>query len=289
MPEISEVKIMTDFINEVVHDKIFTKIEKSPESKVKCDFDLDYNQFHIETESRGKEIKMTIMPNDFMLHRDDECLMLSMGMSGHWRFTKTGEELKHSHLKFYTNDGYTLSLVDVRRFAKWKWGDWNIKRGPDPVREYRAFVKNINDNIHKKIFDKPICELMLNQQYFNGIGNYLRAEILYRAGQNPFMSSRKAINDTILKLCKQIPEEAYTVGGGELKDWSNPYNAGYGRGRINKSMMKKKMHNFRDWLQCYQKMCCVVDGTKRKMWFDERWLSDEYINHETKKLHSIQD
>ena len=36
------------------------------------------------------------------------------------------------------------------------------------------------ENLEKSVFNKPICEVLLNQKYFNGIGNYLRAEILYR-------------------------------------------------------------------------------------------------------------
>lgn len=42
------------------------------------------------------------------------------------------------------------------------------------------FRENILSNLSDKAFDRPICEALLNQMYFNGIGNYLRAEILYR-------------------------------------------------------------------------------------------------------------
>lgn len=40
--------------------------------------------------------------------------------------------------------------------------------------------ENVLKNLEDKAFDKPICEALLNQKFFNGIGNYLRAEILYR-------------------------------------------------------------------------------------------------------------
>lgn len=40
--------------------------------------------------------------------------------------------------------------------------------------------ENVLKNLDDKAFDKPICEALLNQKFFNGIGNYLRAEILYR-------------------------------------------------------------------------------------------------------------
>ena len=42
------------------------------------------------------------------------------------------------------------------------------------------FRNNVLQNLEAAAFNKPICEVLLNQKYFNGIGNYLRAEILYR-------------------------------------------------------------------------------------------------------------
>ena len=51
--------------------------------------------------------------------------------------------------------------------------------------DYDNFRQNIIDNLDEPAFkNKPICEVMLNQKYFNGIGNYLRAEILYRLNKS---------------------------------------------------------------------------------------------------------
>ena len=40
--------------------------------------------------------------------------------------------------------------------------------------------ENVLNNLDKAVFKRPICEALLDQQYFNGMGNYLRAEALYR-------------------------------------------------------------------------------------------------------------
>ncbi len=75
-------------------------------------------------------------------------------------------------------------------------------------------------------FEVPICELLLNQRYFNGIGNYLRAEILCRAGVEPFSKSfavlnngnRVCIRENMLVslccvcVCKSLCENMYFVG-----------------------------------------------------------------------------
>ena len=38
---------------------------------------------------------------------------------------------------------------------------------------------------------------MLNQKYFNGVGNYLRAEVLYRAGVPPFVKARDVLQPLV--------------------------------------------------------------------------------------------
>ena len=75
-----------------------------------------------------------------------------------------------------------LSFVDYRRFGRWEVdADWGTERGPCPITDYDNFRKNVINNLEDSSFNnKPICEVLLNQKYFNGIGNYLRAEILYR-------------------------------------------------------------------------------------------------------------
>ena len=272
MPELAEVMIMSEYINTVTKGKVFKSVQKSKVTKVKTQIKLHKTLsggFSIKAESKGKGLTLILFTS-----RDELKISVAMGMTGNWAFVPTSEIPKHSHLMFHTTDGHTLCLVDVRRFAKWKLGEDN-KRGPCPVKEHdKFFVKvctAIENNV--KLFDKPICEVLMDQKYFNGIGNYLRAEILYRAGVNPFVpaGSARSSHPDILELCKEIPEEAYVIGGGELKDWENPYNRGYGRGRINRKMKKDIPHNFRDWLQCYQKGLSVEDSKGRKFWFDKKY------------------
>lgn len=162
---------------------------------------------------------------------------------------------------FDTEDGYTLCLVDFRRFSRWKESNqWSDNRGPCMLTEWDSFVQNLKDNSERKIFDKPIFELMLDQRYFNGCGNYLRAEILDRANVNPFISSREAIeNGKMLKLCKDIVIEAYQLGGGQLSQWTNPY-------------FDDKI-TFREWLQCYGKKEKIKDKSGRTFWFDNKYLN----------------
>jgi len=256
MPELSELKIMSNYINKCSSGKIFINLRKSAVSKVKTSMKMPFDAFTLISTSRGKELKLKLVSSK----NEESALICSMGMSGNWQLTKTGEENKHAHLMLDTIDQYTLSLVDVRRFAKWRWGDWNAGRGPDPTYEYTAFVDNIYRNIEHKTFEKTISEILLDQKWFNGIGNYLRSTILFYADQCPWHSAKDAIlnNPKILKLCKDAPLRAYQINGGQLKDWVNPFN--------------EDSTDFREWVFYYKGSSCI-DSSGRRLWFNPKWES----------------
>lgn len=277
MPELAEVKIMSEYINSVSEGKIYLNVRKSEETKVKTEMQDPFEgvPFTIGARSRGKELSIVLRS---IKGNDARGLKFAMGMSGNWYLAKPGEAVKHAHVMFDRMDGYTLCMVDVRRFAKWDWSDfWGDKRGPCPLTEFGDFYLYIHANADKKIFQKPIYEVMMDQKYFNGIGNYLRAEILYRLDINPFEKAFDVImnnGEDFLKMCHDVCEEAYMVGGGELKDWDNPFKRGYGRGRINEKMAKLADTTFRDWLQCYGKMECLEDSKGRRFWYNKKWTNE---------------
>ena len=262
MPELAELRLTADYIRESARGKTYKNIKNNPIHKHPPLKQLK-DRFTISAESRGKEL---------ILSMDGHPVRMTMGMSGHFRVTETGKELKHSHLIFEATDGTSLSFVDVRRFGKWWSGHgWSKDRSPDPTLEFDSFVKNIADNLHKRAFDKPIGEILLNQKYFNGIGNYLRAEIIYRIPElSPFMEAREAIETypKILELCKYMPELAYVKGGGSIKDWDNPFGVENGR-----------------FMKCYgnPEMISEKDGTGRTIWYrpEHQWvrIKDENWDH----------
>lgn len=259
MPELAELKLTADYINKSAKGQIFNHIEKNPVHKGN-DITSPF-PFRLWAQSRGKELVLYLLEADGDGHIP---IRMTMGMSGHFKFTTKGKEIKHSHLMF-KNDRYTLSFVDVRRFGKWKYGyEWSKNRGPDPVLEHDTFMANVIENLDKKVFDKPIHEVLMNQQYFNGIGNYLRSEILYRLPHiNPFKPARDVLQQEpqIFVLCKIIPELAYVLGGGKLKNWENPL--GESAAQPGKSKL----------FQCYNQpgMSKVKDRNGRTFWYDPKW------------------
>ena len=261
MPELAEVRLTADYVNKMCKGKTFARVRKNPSHKGKL---FPHPEtFEISAVSRGKEFKLLLEHKGGTEH-----LLMTMGMSGYFKLTPFGEEIKHSHLMFDATDGTTLSFVDVRRFGKWGFNDWNKERGPDPVNQYDPFVKNVMDNINKPAFSKPLHVVLMNQKYFNGIGNYLRAEIVHRLQDvNPFQSARDAIQgpkgEMLLNLCKEIPHQAYLLGGGNLYTWETPQGL----------EIHTSLGSWTDWMKCYgnKEMSSEVDNIGRRFWFDPKW------------------
>lgn len=217
MPEGPELHLASLYVNKMCNGVVFTgpvrksEVNKSPDVPFTCE------AYRITATSRGKEVKLTLTPmkSDNPKQRLKAGLadqpmdvVFRFGMSGYFRFTTEDELPKHSHLRFYTKEKpcRVLSFVDARRFGSWQpGGTWQPSRGPCIMSEYKSFRlvmlwdchllnqlitvaltrwsfcrENVTSHLSDRAFDRPICEVLLNQKYFNGIGNYLRAEILFR-------------------------------------------------------------------------------------------------------------
>ncbi|XP_030433601.1 endonuclease 8-like 1 isoform X3 [Gopherus evgoodei] len=296
MPEGPELHLASCYINTVCAGLIFSgKVEKSEVSK-NPEVLFESDAYVISATSRGKEIKLTLTPLKEEKNtlpgrgRDREelsqnglqqpmDLVFRFGMSGSFKFTSAAELPKHAHLRFYTKESphRALCFVDCRRFGRWEvHGTWQPDRGPCVMLEYEKFRENVLRNLSDKAFNKPICEALLNQKFFNGIGNYLRAEILYRLKIPPFENARTVLealqhrkqqspdltlskkvklkqeNPDLLELCHAVPMEVIHMGG-----------MGYGPEHSDDAAA------FEEWLQCYcvPGMRSLRDGNGRTIWF----------------------
>ncbi|NWU90543.1 NEIL1 Endonuclease, partial [Upupa epops] len=236
--------------------------------------------YRIVATARGKELRLTLAP----LGSGEPChLVFRFGMSGSFRLCPAEQLPRHAHLRFRTSESppRLLCFVDARRFGSWRLGpDWQPERGPCGLSEYQPFRENVLRNLCDKAFDRPICEALLNQKFFNGIGNYLRAEILYRLKIPPFEKARtvlEALKDQeqakrkknpsltlskklklmrespdLLELCHTVPMEVVEAEK-NLLDPAHPDNYAA----------------FKNWLQCYlvPGMNSLRDHNGRTIWF----------------------
>jgi endonuclease VIII-like 1 len=256
MPELAELKIMVDYINQNVKDKVFNKSFHVLKGNNPEQFQL-LDEFKVDAESFGKEIKLKLFNKS-----ESHSISVFMGMSGNWKWvsTKKWNDTKYIRMRLDSTDGFSLILYGSYMGPKYKIGGFTgIKRGVDPTKEFDTFKKNVLENIHKPVFKKPICEVLLNQEYFNGIGNYLRSTILYYLDCNPFLPANEIIKEfpKILDMCKDIPIKAYQLNGGQLADWKNPFDTDY--------------EEFQKWV-FYKKGLSCKDKSGRTFWFEEKWV-----------------
>eukprot|EP00808_Paulinella_micropora_P012138 g81084.t1 len=289
MPELPELRLASQFVNEVCRGRLFHAVSKSEVSKSpEILLGPSWRYFKISSLSRGKEMALILENMDLRGKGTDSndhneaaspaadsrrssdsklLLLFHFGMSGRFTFGPLKDRHKHAHLSFSTDcpglGEHILSFVDVRRFGGWKiaQGFDEETRGPCPLLEYAAFRSHVLTNLEARAFDKPICEVMLNQTYFNGIGNYLRAEALFKAGIRPFDQAREVLSplreapeseppqQDLLWLCRELSQQVVKMGG-----------TGY-------SGNEEDDVEFTDWLQCYQKADNLLDHNKRTIWF----------------------
>lgn len=255
MPELAELKIMADFINSKSKGRTYAKAFDVAKGNIPSEARLVDGDFSVKAESFGKELIISIYHDVALID-----VHVFMGMSGNWAFVPTEKwnETRFVRFRLDTTDGNSLLLHGSYMGPKYKVGPFATKRGPDPTKDFDGFRENVLANQSKKAFDKPICEALLDQKYFNGIGNYLRSTILYYLGENPFDKARDVIvrRPDILDMCRDVPLQAYRYNGGQLRDWHNP-NGGDAK-------------DFTDWV-FYQKGLGVRDSTGRMFWFHPKW------------------
>ncbi|XP_043778127.1 endonuclease 8-like 1 isoform X6 [Cervus elaphus] len=249
MPEGPELHLASQFVNEACRELVFGGcVEKSPVSR-NPEVPFESSAYSISALARGKELRLTLSPlPGARPPREPLALVFRFGMTGSFQLVPSDALPPHAHLRFYTappGPRLALCFVDIRRFGRWDLGgEWQPGRGPCVLLEYEQFRENVLRNLADKAFDQPICEALLDQRFFNGIGNYLRAEILYRLRIPPFEKARTVLealqqrrpvlplpllqspeltlsqkiraklqNPDLLELCHSVPKEVVQLGG----------------------------------------------------------------------------
>lgn len=219
MPEGPEIRRMADQLRPLLLDKQLTGVEVLSGRYVRHAGTFKAAQQLpaeiIGVASTGKLLTWTF--------QDDQYLMASMAMTGRW----TTYEDPYNRIKFTFSDGSCLYFNDIRNFGTVSFGDGRevTKRtsalgldflGQDGGR-YRVQDQEFLD--YCKDFKGPIGELLLNQSFLAGVGNYIRAEALYRAKLSPhrLLASLSEVELTTLRdAVIDVMSESYKAGGATI-------------------------------------------------------------------------
>ena len=155
-----------------------------------------------------------------------------MGMSGRWSWTQGN----HTMIILDMAEGSTRSSIfflDPRHMGHLKiltpqeMMQKKSKMGPD------LYQHNINWELwanrwHQYMVSHPnhhICQALMDQDHFAGIGNYLKAEILYAARISPHRAIIQLNYDDMVRLYQvtfDIIKRSVEAGGLTIKDFWHP-------------------------------------------------------------------
>ena len=224
MPEGPEVKWMVDQINQHIIQKkkpcrlLDTKIVSGrytkhgpPDNYQTFQTLLQKDKIYLkEAKSKGKFIYI-IMENS------PWSIWLTLGMSGHLLL----EQTNHLRITFHTSNG-DFYLNDMRNFGTLTFCpteeclNAKLKQiGPDLLSDSKHMKPGDFVEIMRKIKqDKLISIVLVDQKKISGIGNYLRAEILYHAKVSPFKKLKDLSDEELKKLyqvAQKILKESYEI------------------------------------------------------------------------------
>ncbi len=154
-------------------------------------------------------------------------LLSTLAMSGRWQY----EEGKHSGIELVFDEGSAF-FEDQRHFGSlvicFGESELNLSLkavGPDLLSENISFEDYNLVISNKRIRTKQICSFLLEQKYFSGIGNWVRAEVLYESGIAPFrtlesltLEEKKLLHTNSSKILR----EAYTKKGLTIINYISP-------------------------------------------------------------------
>lgn len=143
-------------------------------------------------------------------------IVLSMGMEGLLepikdpKYNSLEFELKNGK-NFYMNDYMKFGIIQIEPLER---KEYHIKRlGYDPITHSKMTPTQVyNKFIKGRKSTKTVGEKLLDQSLFAGLGNYLRAEVIWGARINPlckFNSFSKKNWIRIIKAYKKMYKKAY--------------------------------------------------------------------------------
>jgi formamidopyrimidine-DNA glycosylase len=153
-------------------------------------------------------------------------------MTGRWQYVEgkhSGIEMEIRESKNYSNFVY---FDDQRHFGAFIicLNSGELKEvlkdvGPDLLAEDVSFEYYNSVISNKRLGHKQICGFLLDQKYFSGVGNWVRAEVLYESRISPHRKLGSLSLDDKYRLyfySIKILRDAYKVRGLTISNYIDP-------------------------------------------------------------------
>jgi len=222
MPESPEVRHQAKYLSARVQEGPLVEIEVLSGRYVKKPIDnLDELRSRLPLKAIGGGAHGKFM---YVILEDGSSIHSTLGMTGGWSDAPT----KHARIRMRFGSR-ELFFNDTRNFGTFKWCrdrkclvDKLESLGPDIMQEIddSVFITSLRRKNHWNI-----CKALMDQSVVAGIGNYLKAEILYACEIDP----RGAVADlddaqllAIRDQAHRISWLSYESGGATIQSYRNP-------------------------------------------------------------------
>lgn len=184
--------------------------------------------------SKGKGI--------FFEFDNDWTMYNTLGMTGQWSNTRDKYSVvKFIFIKKYINDRNksstnlkTIYFRDIRNFGTIKLVKGVVEKlklynrlGPDMMNgstTLELFMERLSKYKHKNI-----AWILMSQHIISGIGNYIKAEVLYRAKISPHRNLEEISGEKITDLyyaIKEVMKKSYELQGNSFNTYRNFQSGG---------------------------------------------------------------
>ena len=261
MPEGPEVKIASTYFNiffKNSHKIQFETLTEYYEEKYTDVF------LHIKNNLHQYSPSYTIGKNIFIDLEDNTVFNFHLGMTGGW----SSGFVKHCHFRVF-NHSKELFFRDVRKFGKMRI----ITKQEILNKHHEKFDllhNNYNFKKHLELLSSKIssrkttCSVLMNQQYFPGVGNYIKSEALFAAKIHPeekWQNLTKREKSNLIMQIKNIMTKSYQHGGAELRDFKNPSHKSQFKLNIYGRKQTDKNHPIKSY----------ISSDQRRTWISEKY------------------
>jgi len=226
MPEIGEVATFADDLNGLLKDKVLVGYRYTNDFKHYRNIDKIKKSKLIKVFNRGKKIIFEFETGFFMS---------SLGLEGSWYLGHDRGSTILCFLFAREIDNYLMiedeiGYQDTRHGGWLEWFDtweelenrleigYDLLRSPPTLTQWKEVFQN------PKFKNKVVCEFLLEQKYFAGIGNYLRAMCLYLARIHPERKLSSLTEEEIERLYERTIEtvrKSYQERGASLRTYKD--------------------------------------------------------------------
>ena len=220
MPEGPEVKIIGEGLTKNVSSRKITNV--TPLSGRYTKKDISGLEYFKPSRVLGVGVKGKLI---FWIFDNNMFMLNTLGMTGRWSQTRT----KHARVRFDFETGDSVYFIDTRNFGTLKFvtGKLSLLKklktlGPDMLSE------DVSDEDFCFALDKKphwtLAKAIMTQSIICGVGNYVKAEALYRAKLSPHRLVGSLSCDDLRELnhaIKTVLRQAYNSKGASFKNYQN--------------------------------------------------------------------